>query len=159
MPTLTKPEIAEKFHVTIRRVNQWIQAGCPVGADGRFNSSAVEKWRAANIRPRGGDPELAFWKTRLIHEQALSAELRYRVMAGELVDLDTACRKGERRITHAKALLEQIPERCLGLLPKSMTPKMKTTFRDKAVEIIEDTLFALSEDVLAFDDSGKESGE
>jgi phage terminase Nu1 subunit (DNA packaging protein) len=93
----------------------------------------------------GANPELLFWKTKLTQQQANLLELKKRIMKGELVDLDTACRKGERRITHAKALLEQIPERCLGLLPKSMAPKMKTAFRDKAVEIIEDVLFALAE--------------
>jgi hypothetical protein len=73
--------------------------------------------------------------------------LHYRKLAGELIELDVAAREVERGIAHAKALLGQLPDRLLGLLPaKSFSIKGadRKRLRLRLAETIDDAFEALA---------------
>jgi len=113
-------------------------------------------WIEANIRPTGraadapiGAPRTAtdrgYWETYKVREQALQEELKRKQLSGDLVEVDLVARQSERRITHAKALLAQVPDRVLGLLPKEVKPATRKQLRGRLAEMIDDVLFALAE--------------
>jgi hypothetical protein len=142
---LNKADLAGTLGITVRRLDQCILRGMPFDQ----GEEACRQWRADNIRSKAGsgpqDPELEFWKVQLLKSRALFGELRLGVSSGKLANLDMVCREAEQRITHAKALLEQIPDRALGLLPKYVSAAQKRQFLADCQRLIADTLHQLAD--------------
>jgi len=138
-----------------RTTHEYVRRGMPREANGRYDVERCRAWIAANIRPSGRpgagfeEPEsagnTAYWIRYLTRERALREEYKRRQLEGDLIEVDLVARHNEQRITHAKALLEQIPDRVLGLLPKSIPAKSKKEFRNRVADMIEDALYALAE--------------
>jgi phage terminase Nu1 subunit (DNA packaging protein) len=149
----------------VRQITEYQQRGMPREQDGRYCVEDCQAWLAANIKPTGRnddkpDPsERAQWETHLTRERALLAELERREKEGQLLDVDLLARRDEQRITHAKELLLQIPDRAMGLLPRGTSAKARRDFRDRLVEMIEDTLHALAElEVEVLSEDGDDGG-
>jgi len=149
-------EAARLLSRTTRSITEYAARGMPREADGRFDPAACAAWIEANIRPTGraadapiGAPRTAtdrgYWETYKVREQALQEELKRKQLSGDLVEVDLVARQSERRITHAKALLAQVPDRVLGLLPKEVKPATRKQLRGRLAEMIDDVLFALAE--------------
>lgn len=150
-------ELALAIGRSDRCVRDYLPRGLPRRSDGSFVVVDCLAWIKANIHPTGracdsmhvdttGDDgfDRAYWEKQKTRFEALNQELKFRAAAGELIEVDLVAREAERRISHAKALFEQIPDRLLGLLPKEVKAAAKKAFRERTAEMLEDVLFALS---------------
>jgi hypothetical protein len=133
----------------------------PREADGRYCVEDCKAWVDENIAPthRGDDDdedqsERGYWETYKVREQALEAELDRRKKQGELVPLDRVIVHNEQRITMAKSLFEQVPDRLLGIVPKKNTPASRKAFLERAREMITDVLSALADESMKPVDDG-----
>ena len=96
---------------------------------------------------RGVSPgDRAYWEMRKVEAQALQIGIHRRRIEGELVPRGEAAQLAARRTVCAKNLLEQIPDRMLGLLPKQTTAAARKSLRARVAEMIEDVLTALAEE-------------
>ena len=160
-----RPQLAAAIGRGVRQITEYLQRGMPRERRGGYCIEDCAAWIAANIRPtgraeHGPEPEASgekrsYWECYKTREQALVEEIKRRQLEGELVDADDAARLAERRIGHAKALLEQIPDRILGLLPKQVAIAARKNLRARVAEMIEDVLTALAEEA----ESGYGPGE
>jgi phage terminase Nu1 subunit (DNA packaging protein) len=144
----SKGALASRLKLSVRQVNRLIARGLPCEPGGGFILEKVRSWRQQNLRPRSetaDNPELVYWKNELLKEQSLLLSLKRRKANGELTSLENACRESEKKVNIAKVLLEQIPDRVLGHLPKSLSAKQRKEFLKNMQELIEDTLFTLAE--------------
>lgn len=122
----------------------------PSAGGGKYNLQTCRVWISANVKPTGrgdgdnGGLDRGYWETRKVKEQALQERIKRKQLEGSLIEVDVVARHNERRIAHAKALFEQVPDRVLGLLPKTVKSDAKRTVRDRVAEMVEDILFALS---------------
>jgi phage terminase Nu1 subunit (DNA packaging protein) len=157
-----REELSAVIGVSSRQISYYLHQGMPQEGRGKFDLDKCVEWAATNVKPTGRDdgresiqPEnRGFWETEKAKWQAKQAELDYHKQLGELIAVDDVAREQERSIAHAKALAEQVPDRLLGLLPKSIAAKAKKDFRAAAFVIIEDFLFALSDwELETIDDS------
>jgi phage terminase Nu1 subunit (DNA packaging protein) len=148
---LEKKELAAQSGLSVRHINRLIARGLPCEPGGDFILEKVQLWRRENLRQRSktaNNPELAYWKNELVKEQSKLLALKRRQTTGELIDLDEVCRSDVRKIATVKVLLEQIPDRVLGHLPKSLSAEKKKEFLKNLQELIEDTLFTLAKQEL-----------
>ena len=134
--------------VGVRQIAEYVQRGMPRRSPREYCVEECQAWVAENVKTVAREPEdelgRAYWETYKCRERALMEELKRKQLAGELIEVDYVARHNERRIAHAKSLLEQIPDRMLGLLPKVVHAAAKKEFRRQADQLIEDVLFALS---------------
>jgi phage terminase Nu1 subunit (DNA packaging protein) len=144
---LTKAGLASKLNLSARQIDYQVENGAPRQPDGNFCLEDFTAWVDAHPKQRGArsDPSIVRWKRRLVRAEAKTKELELAQSKGELISVDEVARENERSIAHAKNLLEQIPDRLMGLLPKSIGAKARKNFRDAAMQMIEDVLFALSD--------------
>jgi phage terminase Nu1 subunit (DNA packaging protein) len=145
-----RAKLAKIVGVGSRQISYYVENGMPQEGAGKFCLESCVEWVKSHVKPTGrGDGrqknDRGHWETQKVRWQAKQEALKYRQQVGELIPVDEVSREQERAITHAKALAEQIPDRLLGLLPKTIGAKTKKEFRNSANEMIEDFLFALSD--------------
>lgn len=140
----------------MRQITEYLQRGMPRARSGGYCVEDCRQWIAENVRPTGraersagaaaAEGDRPYWETYKVREQALQEEIRRKQLDGELVDVDDVARLAERRIGHAKALLEQLPDRLLGVLPKQVAGAARKSLRTRVAEMIDDVLTALAEE-------------
>jgi phage terminase Nu1 subunit (DNA packaging protein) len=145
-----KKELAQLAGITERQITNYCQAGMPRIGKREYDVDACLEWirnsiknPKAECRQPAGDRN--YWETYKVREQALQEELKRKQLEGELIEVDVVSRIHEQRITHAKALLDQIPERCISLLPKSVPAKNKKEIRERLAQMIDDLLTTLAD--------------
>lgn len=84
-----------------------------------------------------------YWEAFKARESAMREQLKRKREAGELIGVDDARRLMQRHITQCRVLLEQIPDRSLGLLPPGLSEQQVRQHRAALAEMIDDACFEL----------------
>ena len=111
----TIAQVAVHFGVGERWAANWFARGCP-GKPGRYDLDAIERWRQRNLAVTPGNGESAH--ARWMEARAERETLKVLQMRGELVPLEPIRRLFVRHVNEAKALMDQIPDRVLAVLPR-----------------------------------------
>ena len=121
----TLGDVAGFFGCALQTVKQWRTGPDPMpGAPGAFDLSEIVRWRVRRAEAR--NPEQSTQKQQL--EEAKLAvdiqtkQLRYRRIAGELIEVDEVERLLARHISEHNAQAEQLKDRVLAALPSNLAP-------------------------------------
>lgn len=125
---------------------------------GRYDVAKCEAWIAANIKPTGRADDAAVGpvvnphlqersKWAAVREENLArlSAIELEEVQKKLIKVDEVARVFERYISHARSLLEELPDRSLIELPKSLKPQVRKRIRERWVETVEDTLQAIAD--------------
>ena len=116
--------VAEFFHVSTETVKDWRKKGMP-GTPGRYDLSAIVRWKAKNIGVSGrndsGDETRTEADRRTAVANAELKEMKVQIMRREYASVKDMIRESLHSATHARALFEQAPDAAIGLLPPAGT--------------------------------------
>jgi hypothetical protein len=153
-PAATRPQpktaktvaaVAAHFGVSQRAVGYWLSSGAP-GSPGRYDLAAIAAWREG--QQSNGDEPAEGARGRFLAARAAREELRLAKERGELVRLDDTRRLMIRHINEAKAILGQLPDRVLAVLPAAIAGKIRRQVRDECARLIDHSCGSLA-DLLA----------
>ena len=120
----TAVELGTHFGVTYKTIQTWAHKGMPGPGEQGYDVAAVTEWcEAMGLGPgrRVGedktDETRADAERRKAVAMAEKIEMEVRQRKGELVDAGEKNREYTHHATHARALLEQTPDRFVGTLP------------------------------------------
>jgi len=161
----SKPDLARALGRGVRQITEYLQRGMPGDRRRGYPIDECRAWMEAQIKPSGraagpapGTPgSRGYWETRDAQARAELKELELARRKGELIEVEVVARRSERRIAEAKALLEQIPDWLLGLLPRTMSAAAKKDLRRRTGEKVDDIMFALA--AAAEEDAPAETAE
>lgn len=156
----TQAEVAVACGVNVQTVKQWRGRGLP-GKSGQWDLDAIDSWLeehqlgqhrptepAVEPAPEGAVSRAEAERRRAVAD-AERAELRVRRERGELIEVHRVVREYQHHATHARALMQQMPNRLLADLPETATADDKRRFRERAQRIIDDVVAALHSDLLS----------
>ncbi len=136
-------EVGRHYDVSERAVAQWSALGMP-GERGFYPRSQIDAWLQTHClgpycvgRNHNDDDESRREADR--RKAWAEAELRELDLATKrksLVEVDDVVREYKHHATHARALLEQLPDRLLGFLPAHSTGDDKRHFRNEAAKAV-----------------------
>jgi phage terminase Nu1 subunit (DNA packaging protein) len=145
----TLADVATAFNRHLQTVKVWRTEGMP-GEPGSYDLDEIAAWLDsrglrhgddADAKPAADSRQEA--ERRRIWAIAKREELKTKQLQGQLVDVDEVGRLYAHHATHARALLEQIPDRLLGLLPPECSGDDKRRFRAEAAKAIDGVTQAL----------------
>ena len=109
-------DAATFFNRSPETIKEWRTKGCP-GGRAQYDLSAMLQWRDTHLSgssSSGGSsaPRSSADRRKALADAALK-EMKVEQMRGQLVDVDDTAREARHFHTHARALLEQLPDRLL----------------------------------------------
>ena len=139
---------------TVRR--DWRARGMP-GKLRVWALNEIAQWRIQRAEDRAitaleadGDPEsTAEAERRKTWAEALAAEVKLEQLRGELLWVEEVARETNQANTHARALLEQLPDRLLASIPPGATGDDQRRFLADARKAIEGVVEAMHDYYLA----------
>lgn len=142
----TQQQVAGFFGNSLETIKDWREKGMPgepggPNAPGRYDLSAILRWRDATIGPSGrnetGDASRSEADRRRAWAEAQRSELELAVERGQVAPVADMLREWSHAATHARALLEQVPDRLLAALPPGSDGDQRRRFRDEAEKAID----------------------
>lgn len=148
----TFAELANELRRPQRVIQRWATElgfpgtpGTPGRRDGHFPVDEIEEWakaRFAKIDSR--DSELQEAKKRLALLEIQEQELEARKRLGQLLDFADVAGFFESCVVNAKAVLGQIPDEVLSMLPESMVDEARGDIFRRVSRRIDDALAEIS---------------
>ncbi len=143
----THTEVGQHFGVSERTVAKWIARGMP-GESGAYPRSQMDAWLEANhfgpyVDRNENGKDRGSAERRKAMADADIKELKASQLRRKLVEVDDMVREYRHHATHARALLEQLPDRLLGFLPANATGDDKRHFRDEAAKAVDSVVEVL----------------
>lgn len=118
----------------------------PREKNAQYDVEKCQSWIAANIRRIDPNQQKRVeWAAYREERQALLADLELQEAQKKVISVEEVARVFERYISHARALLEELPDRSLIELPKKLKPQIRKRIRERWVESVEDALRAIAD--------------
>lgn len=142
----TRQEAAQRLKVSLRTFAHWCtyddfpgKPGTPGRRDGHFPIERIEQWRVERLGSSGSARE------QLEQVRLANAQLDLRQRLGQLIDAEDVRRFQTRAISTARAVLDCLPDKLTGRLPRTMKRKDKIKFREEIERDLADAYDALAE--------------
>lgn len=146
----TLDELAYAFDRRRPTIKEWRAKGLP-GVPGKYDIRDCYRWVRDNVGSSGraddGDTSRKEAERRKAWADAEKAEIDVAVKRGALVLLGDVKRSCAHISTHSRALLEQLPDRLLDLLPADATGEDKRLFRESAAKAVADVIATLCDEM------------
>lgn len=131
--------LAKFFGVTSQAVRVWRDSGLPAIGPDRFDLDAVVQWRLGRIRSSPAGDQLA-------RAKAATAELALREKLGEVAPVEPLHRRMVRRVTEAKAILNQIPDMvAASLAEEGLSRDLAGRLRQRVEDVVHRSLRAVAD--------------
>jgi len=135
----TRDALAQHLGVALRTVAGWISRGMPTLEGGGYDLEAVDAWLETS-RSRGGAPPDTKGRQQRERLRDLEIELAETKLAqqrGRLIEVEPVRRMLVRHIHEAKAILDQLPDRVLGVLPSRTKAGVRRSVRKRVAAAVD----------------------
>ena len=137
---------------------EWRRRGMP-GKSGGWDLREIFEWREGHREHTGakneGESRFEAERRKAVADADM-AERKAAQQAGELIEVTPIIRLFTRHVNEAKAIMDQLADRVLSLLPAKTTPKTRRRVREECRKILDDACRSLGDLLSAEELTGEE---